>query len=134
MSSSIASVLRLEAVTPRWPRRLWALACGALVGLAMMFSAAPLWSVLIALLTTATLWRSKDGGPAALSLSGRRVEQSGSAVGAELYDHAWLGPLLSLRLHLDDGRRRSLLYGPWNLSADQRRRLRLHLRRLEATN
>ncbi len=100
----------------------------------MMASAAPGWTVLIAVLVTVTLWRRKHAGPALLSFSGRRVEQSGTAVGAELYDHAWLGPLCSLRLHVDDGRRRSLLYGPWNLSADQRRRLRLHLRRLEATN
>jgi hypothetical protein len=106
-----------------------------LVGLAVLASAAPAWSALVAaLVTTATLWREDPTAPAVLSFSGRRVEQSGTAIGAELYDHACLGGLMSLRLLTDGGRRKSLLYGPWNLSADQRRRLRLHLRRLEAAN
>lgn len=133
MSSSIVSVLQLEAADQPWPRRIGALCAGALVVVAVGLSGASGWLGVLAVPVIALIWRSRGTeGCDRLSFSGRRFEQAGSILAGELRDHASLGPLVSLQLLLDDGRRRSILYGPWNLSAEQRRRLRLHLRRLEA--
>jgi hypothetical protein len=127
--------LQLEARANPWPRRLGAVCAGSLVALAIGLSAAPIWSALSGVIVLAAIWhRRGTAGADQLSFSGRRFEQVGSALAGELRDHASLGPLLSLQLLLDDGRRRAVIYGPWNLSAEQRRRLRLHLRRLEAAN
>ncbi|MCB1588163.1 MAG: hypothetical protein KDI56_04620 [Xanthomonadales bacterium] len=131
MSSSSTSVVRLEPQYAQWPRPLFATSALSLLALAWFASTLGLgWLLLLVPIA----WWLLRPSPATVAwlLVGRRVEQPGDPAGADLVGYSMLGPLLSLQLIQDSGGRRSLLFGPWNLSPEQRRQLRLHLRRLES--
>lgn len=132
MSSSSAFAVRLEPRRAAWARWLGA----ALAGLLLLaaWSCSELDAGWLLSLPAIVAWLGRPSAqPPSWLLVGRRVERPDQPAGAELRHFAVLGPLLSLQLVQDTGRRQSLLFGPWNLSQEQRRQLRLHLRRLEAT-
>jgi hypothetical protein len=105
--------LQLEASHTSWPRRLGALCAAALVLAALSLSAAPVWFGLAALVVLGLLWRpSGTERYDRLSFSGRRFEPVGPVPAGDLRDHARLGPLISLHLLLDDGRRLRLPHQP----------------------
>lgn len=132
MSSSSASAVRLEPRQVAWVGWLAAALAGGLLWLAWACSDLAVgWLMLLPPILAWLAW-PRPQAPSWL-LAGRRVERPDQPAGAELRHFAVLGPLLSLQLVQDTGRRQALLFGPWNLSQEQRRQLRLHLRRLEAT-
>ena len=129
--SSSGSASRIELQVPAVLLRTLGVAvtvvlCALVVGL----SSLPIATVVVLPLICGWLWwRAKSEVGSVLSLSSSGDQLSWNEQHYRLHDFAIISASVGLRLEDSKGMRKSVLLGPWNSSADDRRRLRLWLAR-----